>query len=180
MKRNAFDNFIKTNGLPDEWWVSVGSNVLDNPMSLDEIAQLEYEMPGQEIVVMHTFSADQPDSEWIRFEFEGMERLQKAITTNDNKLDDTLATHLKFEVIAAELCEIRTVIAEFSNAFYKIESLLKDVLAIEQQKKELATRQQFIEAGEEALMHKTLKYEESVAELEQRMEEETDSAERTA
>ena len=171
MKRQAFEDFLAAKALPDEWWVSVGNEVLERPMTLDAVAELEYEMPGREIALMHPVSVEDPSSEWVPFEFEGMQKLSKAIGKENSGTDDTLAIHLKIEMIAEEISEMRLAINELRQCYRDIEGTLNDALAIDEKKRELAERQRFIEEGEEVLLRKTISHEEDLATYEQQQED---------
>lgn len=178
MKRIDFESFISARDLPDEWWVSVGSEVQDKLMTLDQVADLEYEFPGQIISLMHPSAVDNDNSEWIEFEFEGIERLQGAIGVKNSpsgKASPVEQSDLASCVrrLDKEIVEMRGELRELSDCVKRIDTFLQEYTLLHQIKDELETRKRFIEEGEETLLAKTIRYEEQIAELEQRLHDET-------
>lgn len=171
MKREYFEAFLKTKDLHDEWWVSVGADVLDTPMSLDDIAELEYEFPGKSIALMHPVATQNDASEWVPFDFEGMASLQKAIPQNEDA-DTDVNLHIKVGFMAEQICELKSEVKSLREAIDQISDYVREISRLDQLKLELQNRQSFIEDAESRLLDKTNDYEQQVAELEQRNEDE--------
>lgn len=168
MKRADFENFRKRHELSDEWWVSVNNEVFEKLMTLEEVAELEYELPGRSIALLHPDCADDDTSEWVPFEFDGMSSLNTAdITVPGAPNSDDLQLHRKVEMVAEQVSEMKLAITDLQSALKKIEGMMSEAISLRQLKQDLEERQRFIEDGEESLLAKTIRYEEQLAELEQ-------------
>lgn len=170
MKRAYFESYLQEHSLVDEWWVSVDNEVLDKLMKLDDVEELEYELPGRVIALLHPAVADDEDCRWVTFDFDGINNLQHAAIIDSADLSN-LTHQVKMKDLAADILGLKTEVAELRVQINEIGQMLRDALQIQQMKEELAHRQQFIEAGEEALLAKTIRYEEQIAELDQRRED---------
>ncbi len=166
MKRPYFESYLVEHRLADEWWVSADAQVLERVMSLDEIAELEYELPGRVIALMHPAVADNPDSHWVTFEFSGMDALQSA-TITEVRTPEQEKIFQRLDRIDETIAELRSQVSGLRVQVEEMMGILHEVLQMRQMKEELYHRQQFIEAGEESLLAKTIRYEEQMAELDQ-------------
>ncbi|MGF1452071.1 MAG: hypothetical protein ACFB21_08380 [Opitutales bacterium] len=176
MQRAYFESYLKEHALADEWWVSVDDDVLDRVMSLDEVAELEYELPGKVIALLHPAVVDDREGRWVTFDFDGIAKLQSApIDEPGEPASPELV--VRVEGLVADIEQMKSDLGELRVQVDEITQLLREALQINQMKEELAHRQQFIEAGEEALLAKTIRYEEQLAELDQRREDVSRSVE---
>jgi hypothetical protein len=187
MKRADFESFLQSQHLQDEWWVSVGNEVLDATMSLDAVAELEYEFPGRAIALMHPDAVGNAASEWIVFDFEGMENLQAAMgqpelaeSPSDTATSGTLDLGQKVEVLAEQIADMSGQLTQLSELVTRMDECLHSFTHLHQLKDELQSRQQFIEQSEETLLKKSIRYEQQVAELEQRMADSSQQATKIA
>ena len=171
MKRAYFDSYLEEHSLPDEWWVSVDNDVLDRLMTLDEVNELEYELPGRVVALLHPDVADADECRWVTYDFEGMANLKAATMIETEPTPQEAEFALRLDAFSEMLAGLKEEMHQIRTEVNEMSALLREVIQIKQMSEELTHRQQFIEAGEEALLAKTIRYEEQLAELDQRRED---------
>ena len=172
MQRAYFEDYLAEHGLADEWWVSVEHDVLDRLMTLDEVADLEYELPGRNIALLHPDVAEDEETRWVHFDFQGIANLKDAPMIGSERASaESTELVARVEQFAKELSEVKQGLHELRVQVDEVGQMLREVLQMNQMKEELDGRRQFIEASEEALLAKTIRYEQQIAELDQQRDD---------
>ena len=161
MKIEDFKALLQRDALQDLWWLALDDTVLDEQLSLAEIADLRKKNPKSAFTLLNIAFTEDPDAEWL-----DLDDVPASVTNAPFTAENATAGALIGEIrgLKDQVFALQEFVVKIHDHFIAKENLeLKEV--------ELREREKFLEESEESLLQKIQQQEEQLAELENLQEE---------
>lgn len=167
MQLDDFKALIREQSLQDLWWLALDDTVLDEQLTLEQIAQLKKEKPKSTFSLLNIAFTEEPDAEWV-----DLDDIPQSVTQAPFSADATGgAVMQELRALKERMDAMQDFLQQIHAHFIAKENLeLKEV--------ELKEREKFLEESEEALLQKIQQQEEQLAELDQIREDIDDEVEK--
>ncbi len=178
MTQQQLSQYLKTDRLADQWWVAVDDTVLDNPMTIAQIVEVAEEMPEAEVLVLHSSRANEKEPHWEPYTRPPANRAPAVAepvkgtgAVPSGASGETKAPFERDRDPAKRLRILESRIEFLQNTVDAMLNMLRELEGFETLRKTLEERAEFIHRSEEELINRTYAFEEKVAELEQRIDD---------